>query len=41
MMTVCIKQYLSNIWGSVDEKVKQKKALLIKKACNAQNWVEF
>ena len=37
MLIICIKQHLSNIWGSIHEKVKQhwgwveKKALLVKK----------
>ena len=37
-MFICIKQQLSNIWGSVHEKLSNteaelKKALLIKKTC--------
>ena len=33
MMTVCIKQYLSNIWSSIDEKVKQHWDWVEKKRC--------
>ena len=38
-MLICIKQRLSNIWSSIDQKVKQhwgwtEKVLPIKKACN-------
>ena len=47
-MFICIKQQLSNIWGSVHEKLSNteaelKKALLIKKTCimTTQNLVNF
>ena len=36
MMVTCIKQHLSNIWGSIHEatlRLSWKKVLLIKKAC--------
>ena len=42
-MLISIEQHLSNIWGSINEKVKQhwgwveKKALLIKKRVTGQN----
>ena len=47
MMLMCIKQHLSNIWGSFQEKVKQhwgwvqKKALLPKKACILLSWIFY
>ena len=33
MMLICIKQHLSNIWGSVYEKVKQHWGRVEKKCC--------
>ena len=33
MMLLCIKQHLSNIWSSIDEKVKQYWGLVEKKRC--------
>ena len=46
MMVICVKQRLSNIWSSVQEKVKKlrlsrKKALYIKKARSLQHTYLF
>ena len=37
VMAICIKQHLSNIWGSVHEKVKQHWGWVEKKRCIQKN----